>query len=100
MSDNSAPAAARTFATIPLRTTIHRDGGRVEALSLREPNGPALMDISLYDLMRMQTGEIIKLLPRIAEPPITAAEAMMLAGHDLFSIGQEISAFLLLSESG
>lgn len=87
------------FARIKLRTKIDRTGSPIESIMLRKPNGAALMGISLYDLMRMDGGEIVKLLPRISEPPITAPEGMMLGGHDLYDIGQEISAFLLLSES-
>lgn len=84
------------FARITLRRKVNRAGGAVETLMLREFLGVALTNVSLYDLMRMEGGEIIKILPKITEPPLTDPEAMMLSGPDLYEIGQEISAFLLL----
>ncbi len=106
MSEQSAPAANPAtpdtevpegyFASITLRKPINREGSSVERLLLRDPNGTALMDCGLYDLMRMDTRQIITLLPRIAEPPITNHEAAALGGKDIYEIGQEISAFLLL----
>lgn len=84
------------FARVHLRRKINRTGGAIEELLLREFTGTSVTNISLYDLMRMEGGEIIKIVPRITEPPLTEPEAMMLGGPDLYEIGQEISAFLLL----
>ena len=86
--------------TVTLKKKIQRPDSAIATISLREPAGPALLNVSLYDLMRMDAGEIIKVLPKIADPVVTPQEAMMLGGADLFRIGQEISAFLLLSADG
>lgn len=84
------------FARVPLRKPIRRGETTVASILLREPDGMALMGIELFDLMRMNTTEIIKLVPRISEPPLITEEVKTMSGHDLFSIGQEIAAFLLL----
>ncbi len=84
------------FARIPLRKPVVRGEQKISSILLREPNGVALMKIELFDLMRMKTAEIIKVLPMISEPPLVEAEARMMGGQDLFEVGQEISAFLLM----
>lgn len=84
------------FARIPLRKPITRGETKVSSIMLREPDGVALMGVELFDLMRMNTTEIVKLLPRISEPPLITEEVKTMSGNDLFSVGQEIAAFLLL----
>ena len=84
------------FARVPLRRPVVRGESKVTSILLREPNGTALMNVELFDLMRMNTTEIIKVLPRISEPPLLADECKAMGGPDLFEVGQEIAAFLLL----
>lgn len=84
------------FARVALRTNIERGGAKLESILLREPKGAAVMNVSLYDLMRMEGGEIIKIVPLISEPSLTGPEALSLGAQDLYDIGKEISAFLLL----
>lgn len=96
-----APAAAGDFiASLKLRNPIHREGGNVASVSLREPNGTALLGLSLIDLVRVNTQAAVRLIPRISEPSITETEALMLSGPDLFYLANRISDFLLLSENG
>lgn len=84
------------FARIPLRKPVKRGDTTVSSILLREPDGVALMGIELFDLMRMNTTEIVKLLPRITEPPLITEEVKLMGGQDLFEVGQEIAGFLLL----
>ena len=96
MADESPTLPEGYFARIPLRKPIVRGEQKISSVLLREPNGVALMNIELFDLMRMKTAEIVKLLPLISEPPLLGDEARMMGGQDLFEVGQEISAFLLM----
>ena len=90
------PLPEGCFARIPLRKPIVRGDTKVSSILLREPDGVALMNVELFDLMRMNTTEIVKLLPRISEPPLIDNEVKGMSGPDLFNVGQEIAAFLLL----
>ncbi len=90
------PLPEGCFARIPLRRPVKRGDTAVSSILLREPDGAALMGVELFDLMRMNTTEIVKLLPRISEPPLITEEVKLMGGQDLFDIGQEIAAFLLL----
>lgn len=95
MSDSNALPEG-CFARIPLRKPVTRGDTKVSSILLREPDGIALMNVELFDLMRMNTTEIVKLLPRISEPPLITEEVKAMSGPDLFNVGQEIAAFLLL----
>lgn len=95
---NQLPDGA--FTKLALRKPIEREGGKITELALMEPGAPALLDLSLMDLVRMRADAVVKILPRISVPSITPAEAMMLGGSDLFALSNRLSDFLLLSESG
>lgn len=90
------PIPEGCFARIMLRKPIQRGDNQIKAILLREPDGRTLMDVELFDLMRMNTTQIRKLLPRISEPSLIDDEVGLMGGPDLFEVGQEISAFLLL----
>ncbi|PTR05481.1 MULTISPECIES: phage tail assembly protein [unclassified Novosphingobium] len=96
MADATSELPEGIIAVVNLRQPVVRGEQKIASIMLRQANGTVLSGISLFDLMRMDTNEIVKILPRISEPPLTVAEAKLLSGPDLFEIGQELSAFLLL----
>lgn len=93
MGDKSATAAKS--ATITLDEPLERGEDKIETLTLRRPDAGALRGISLAELLKMDTGAIVTLLPRISAPPLIASEAEQLAPADLLAIGVEIASFFM-----
>lgn len=84
-----------TSNTITLETPIKRGETEITQLGLRKPDAGALRGVSLRGLLDLQADEIIKVLPRISEPPIIDAEANRLDPADLLQAGAVIAGFLL-----
>lgn len=82
---------------VKLLKPINRPGGAIERIDLRAPGTPALLDSNLYGLVRMDTREVVRLLPRITEPPLLPAEVLMIEAGDLFELGAIVSRFLSIS---
>lgn len=81
--------------TITLESPIKRTGGDITELTLRKPNAGQLRGCSLASLLQMDVDALIKLLPRIAQPGITEAEAAGLDPADLTVLATETVSFLL-----
>jgi hypothetical protein len=75
---------------IPLSTPIQRGDSEIKEISLMKPIGASVTDVSLFELMRVETNAIVAVLPRISQPPITVIEANMMSAADLFRVGQRI----------
>lgn len=80
---------------ITLETPIQRGDTHITALALRKPDSGALRGIVLSDLIRMEAGAVMSLLPRITEPPLLAHEVNKLDPADLMACAIEVSNFLL-----
>lgn len=86
----------QTNTTITLDAPIKRgETGLIAAIEIRKPNSGALRGVSLRGLLDLQADDIIKVLPRISEPPITDHEAARLDPADLLQAGGVIAGFLL-----
>lgn len=81
--------------TITLDTPIKRGDTTITTLDLKRPQSPALRGVSLRALLDFETDAILKVLPRISEPPITDAEAARLEAPDILQAGAKIAGFLL-----
>lgn len=81
--------------TVTLDMPITRGNTSIDTLSLRKPQSGELRGIQLIELLNMDVSTLIKVLPRITSPSITAPEAAAMDPADLLACGSKISAFLL-----
>lgn len=81
--------------TVTLDTPIKRGKTTIDTLTLRKPASGELRGIQLVELLNMDVATLIKILPRITSPGITAPEAAGMDPADLLACGSKISGFLL-----
>lgn len=81
--------------SVTLDTPITRGKTTIDTLSLRKPQSGELRGVQLIELLNMDVATLIKILPRITSPGITAPEAAGMDPADLLACGSKISAFLL-----
>lgn len=81
--------------TVILDTPIRRGTTNIESITLRKPNSGELRGVSLVELLQMDVGSLIKVLPRISSPSITAVEVAGMDPADLLALSSKISGFLL-----
>lgn len=80
---------------ITLDTPIKRGEKEITELELIKPNSGALRGASLRGILDFQADDIIKVLPRVTMPALTAAEAERLDPADLIQLGTVLAGFLL-----
>lgn len=81
--------------SVTLDTPISRGKTMINTLNLRKPQSGELRGVQLIELLNMDVATLIKILPRITSPGITAPEAAGMDPADLLACGSKISAFLL-----
>ncbi len=86
----STPA---TTVVVTLDQPITRGDTSIDALTLRKPQAPELRGLKLTALLEMEVTALYLLIPRIAMPPITQAEAEALDPADLTTCAVEIAGF-------
>ncbi|MDM3892800.1 MULTISPECIES: phage tail assembly protein [Pseudomonas] len=79
--------------TVELDTPVQRGEQEITEVELRKPSSGELRGIQLADLLQMDVGALIKLLPRIT--PLTEAEVRALDPADLVALGVKVTGFLL-----
>ena len=84
-----------TTKTITLDTPIKRGETEITSIEIRKPNRGALRGVSLRALLDFETDAIIKVLPRVSEPPLLEAECVRMDPADLVQAGAKIAGFLL-----
>lgn len=87
-----------TTETITLDEPIKRGETTITRIELRKPNAGALRGCSLRALLDFETDAIIKVLPRISEPPLLEGECNRMDPADLVKAGAVIAGFLLSKE--
>lgn len=106
MPDQTAPAPTaedqqtRRMATarVLLEEPIEREGGRIEALTLRKPRAGELRGLKVGDLATGDIAAVIDVLPRISDPFITQAEAADLSMPDISEIAGTIMGFFMTQD--
>lgn len=88
----TAPSAPNT---ITLDVPIKRGTSHIAEIILRKPNAGELRGLSLQRLHQADADELLKLLPRITSPSLTAPECAQLDPADLSEAGGIIISFLL-----
>ncbi|WLI14418.1 MULTISPECIES: phage tail assembly protein [Pseudomonas] len=81
--------------TVTLDSPIKRGKTTIDTLTLRKPASGELRGVQLVELLNMDVATLIKILPRITSPGITAPEAAGMDPADLLACGSKISGFLL-----
>ncbi|MBD8268382.1 phage tail assembly protein [Pseudomonas fluorescens] len=81
--------------TVSLDTPIRRGTTSIDSITLRKPNSGELRGVSLVELLQMDVGSLIKVLPRISSPSITAIEVAGMDPADLLALSSKVSGFLL-----
>lgn len=81
--------------TVTLDTPIKRGETEITTVTLRKPLGGALRGVSLRELLDMDGGAIMKVVPRLSDPALTDADMAKVDGADLLQMGAVIAGFLL-----
>lgn len=85
----------RPCKTVNFDEPLQRSGGDVASVQILRPRAADLKGVSLMDVMQMQTDAIAKVLPRITQPTLVAADVDALAPADLLKCAVEVIGFLL-----
>lgn len=96
MTDQPAPAAdaGPRSAVVALETPIVRGEQTIAEITLRKPGAGELRGLTLVAVCNLDVEALIKLIPRISSPTLTAQEVAAMDPADLLSIGAEIGDFL------
>lgn len=81
--------------TVILDTPIRRGTTSINSITLRKPNSGELRGVSLAELLQMDVNSLVKVVPRICSPTLTAIEVTSMDPADLFALGTKVSGFLL-----
>lgn len=81
--------------TLTLNTPITSGEQTISTVTLRKPSVSAMRGIATFELLRMDTDTLIRLLPRISEPTLTTAHLNQMDCADLVRLGATVSGFLL-----
>jgi len=81
--------------TVILDTPIRRGTTSIDSITLRKPNSGELRGVSLAELLNMDVNSLVKVVPRISTPALTAVEVTSMDPADLFALGTKVSGFLL-----
>lgn len=100
MADTEIPAAESSenellFQTITLSRHFKRGEMVISEVTLREPKSGELRGIKLQDLINTETDAILKVIPRISDPVLTADECSNLRASDIAEIGGTIRGFFM-----
>lgn len=81
--------------TVVLDSPIRRGVTTIDSVTLRKPSSGELRGVSLVDLLQMDVASLIKVVPRISSPTLTAIEVSGMDPADLLALSSKISGFLL-----
>ncbi|MDF3162847.1 phage tail assembly protein [Pseudomonas proteolytica] len=81
--------------TVVLDTPIRRGVTTIDSITLRKPSSGELRGVSLVELLQMDVASLIKVVPRISSPTLTAIEVSGMDPADLLALSSKISGFLL-----
>ncbi|NMY05976.1 phage tail assembly protein [Pseudomonas sp. WS 5059] len=81
--------------TVVLDSPIRRGVTTIDRITLRKPSSGELRGVSLVDLLQMDVATLIKVVPRISSPTLTAIEVSGMDPADLLALSSKISGFLL-----
>lgn len=80
---------------VSLDTPIKRGLQEITSLTLRKPSAGELRGVQLSELLAMDVASLIKVLPRLSTPSISAPEVANMDPADLVVCGSKVVNFLL-----
>jgi hypothetical protein len=80
--------------TVELDTPIKRGNQEITEVTLRKPMAGELRGVSLTAVCNFDVDALMKVLPRITEPTLTAHEIHAMDPADLIQIGEKFAGFL------
>lgn len=95
----AAPQESHDENTIQLDTPIQRGKQLINTITLRKPCAGELRGIHLAELLNLDVASLIKVIPRISSPGLTAPEAADMDPADLLAIGGKVVGFLLQKQA-
>ena len=99
MTDQAAIAAMtqpnNRFETVTLSMPIVRGETAIDTLTLRKPKSGELRGLSLQDILGNEVTVMLRLIPRISEPPLTDDEVDQLEAEDLAEMAGTIRGFFM-----
>ncbi len=97
MSETTTPPSSdqRQRQKVDLSAPITRGDTQITAIELRKPKAGELRGLTLQDVIGTDIVALLTLIPRISEPPLTAAEVNELEPEDLSEIGGTIRGFFM-----
>ena len=98
MTDQPATADLQQgsrFQTVTLATPIVRGETTIATLNLRKPRAGELRGLSMQDVLTSDASALLKLIPRISDPPLTQNEADDLEVNDFSEIAGAIRGFFM-----
>jgi hypothetical protein len=101
MTEKSVPAHdtnQRPHSSVTLEHPVRRGETVIESLTLRKPRAGELRGLSLQSLGQSDVNQLITLIPRISEPPLTLQEVEAMEIEDLSAIGEVVFNFFLSSD--
>lgn len=81
--------------TITLDAPIKRGESAIETITLRKPNAGELRGINLAEILQLNAGALLTLLPRITAPSLTPPECAQLDPADLIELGTKVAGFFI-----
>lgn len=81
--------------TVTLENPIVRGETEITEISLRKPSAGELRGVSLLQLMQVDVGTLITVLPRITTPALTVRELQDMDPVDFMALAGEVSVFFL-----
>ena len=78
----------------PLEQPLQSGGTTITHVIVRKPNVKALSGVSLQAIYQHDVNALIKVLPRVTTPPLTAQQVMDLDPVDFANLGGHLVTFL------
>lgn len=94
-TDVTAVTEKKRFETVTLEEPIVRGRTTITEITLRKPKGGELRNLNLQDILQTDVTAMLKLIPRISNPPLTQDEADDLEAPDLATLAGTIRGFFM-----
>lgn len=79
---------------VELETPILMGNNQITSVTVRKPNVQALSGVSIQQLYNYETDALVKVLPRVTTPALTAHQVKSLDVVDLIQLGGQVVNFL------
>lgn len=84
---------------VTLQTPIERKDGPVTEVVVTRPGVGQLRGLAMTDIVRMDVNALVKLLPRVTQPPLLPDEVAALDPADFMELGGALVGFFMSQAS-